>query len=127
MAREVRLCPNTRRRTAIGVGGGCLFALGPILLVGALIVFGAVAWPPALKGLVLAVSGVAGWVLAIPFFVIALSFLWSFRCLECGRRIHRLRRVPLRQERGHALRYYCPACRIDRDMGWREGTGDCVC
>ncbi len=126
MAREVRPCPNTRRRTAIGPGGGFLLSFGPMLVVGALICVGVVQWPPTFNGLMLAVPVFVGLPIAIPFFLSALSGLWSCRCPECGRQIRRLRRVPLKPGPGHALRYYCSACRVERDLGWRQGTGDYV-
>ena len=71
MAREVRRCPNTHRRTAIGLGGGFLFSFGPMLVVGALNCVGAVARPLTLNGLMFAVPVFAGPLIAIPFFISA--------------------------------------------------------
>jgi len=126
MAREVRPCPNTRRRAAIGLGGGFLFSFGPMLVVGALACGGAVQWPPTSRGLLLALPVFVGLLIAIPFFLSALSWLWSFRCPECGRQIRRLTRVPLQPGPGHALRYHCSACCVEWDLGWRRGTGDYI-
>lgn len=118
------MCPNALRRIAIGFGGGLFFSFAPLLVLGVLITLGTVEWPPQSDSLMLVLPILAGWLIAMPFFVSAFSFVLLFRCPECRRRINRLTRVPLESETGMALRYYCSVCDIEWDVAWQERAGD---
>lgn len=126
MAREVRQYPNALRRIGIGFGGGFLFAFGPMLIFGLLACLGTVDWPPRENNLMLVMPVLVGWAIAIPFFLSAFSFVWFFRCPQCRNRLNRLQRAPLEPGPGKSLRYYCPACDVDWDVGWQERPGDDV-
>ncbi len=124
MSRELKRVPYALRRIAIGFGGGFLLIIGPLLIAFLWTQFG-VNWPkensPTSLALVSLVVGSA--LLSTGLFLSAFSWMWYFRCPQCGQRINECTRVPLDSGPGKAMRYYCNACDVDWDCLWREGGG----